>query len=69
VDDFEIFNALNAFAERGDGDSQEILDIVRDPVIVPNRVGMLSTGFKPDPDAVCNTRVKAGVVLDRLLTK
>ncbi len=69
VDDFEIFNALNVYAEEGDPDALEILDIVRDLVIVPNRGGMLSTSFMPDPAAVCNARVMAGEILDRLLAK
>ena len=69
VDDFEIFNTLQHYAEQGDPDAMEILDIVRSLVIVPNRGGMLSTSFMPDPAAVCNARVAAGEILDRLLTK
>ncbi len=69
VDDFEIFNTLQHYAEQGDRDALEILDIVRSLVIVPNRGGMLSTSFMPDPAAVCNARVAAGEILDRLLTK
>ena len=69
VDDFEVFNALQHYAEQGDRDALEILDIVRSLVIVPNRGGMLSTSFMPDPTAVCNARVAAGEILDRLLNK
>lgn len=69
VDDFEIFNALKPYAEQGDPDAREVLNIVRSLVIVPNLGGMLSTSFMPDPAAVCNARVAAGEVLDRLLTE
>ena len=47
----------------------EILDIVRSLVIEPNPGGMLSTSFMPDPAAVCNARVMAGEILDRLLAE
>jgi hypothetical protein len=30
---------------------------------------MLSTSFMPDPAAVCNARIAAGEILDRLITK
>jgi len=69
VDDFEIFNALKPYAEQGDPDAMEILDIVRSLVIEPNPGGMLSTSFMPDPAAVCNARVMAGEILDRLLAE
>ncbi len=67
VDDFEIFHALSAYAEQGERDAREILEIVRSLVILPNPGGMISTGFMPDPAAVSNARVKAGEILDRLL--
>jgi hypothetical protein len=69
VDDFEIFNALKPYADQGDPDAREILDIVNSLVIIPNPGGMLSTSFMPDPAAVCNARVMAGEILDRLLNK
>ena len=69
VDDYEIFNALNTYAEKGNEDAQEILDAVRSLVIVPNLGGMLSTSFMPDPDAVRATRIAAREILDRLMAK
>jgi len=69
VDDFEIFHALRTFADEGDVDAREILDVVRSLVIVPNAGGTFSTGFMADPAAVCNARVMAGEILDRLLNK
>jgi hypothetical protein len=69
VDDYEIFHALKPFAEQGERNAQEILEVVRSLVIVPNPGGMLSTSFMPDPDAVCHARVKAGEILDELLNQ
>jgi hypothetical protein len=66
VDDFEIFNALNKFAERGNPDAQEILDIVRSLVIKPHKSGMLSTSFMPNPSAIVKARNAAGELLDKL---
>jgi len=69
VDDYELFHALRPFADQGDQDAREILEVVRSLVIVPNPGGMLSTSFMPDPGAVCHARVMAGEILDRLLNK
>ena len=69
VDDFEIFNELDKFAKRGNRDAQEALDIVRSLVIKPHRCGMIASSFMPDPKAVCNARITAGQILDRLLKR
>jgi hypothetical protein len=69
VDDYEIFHALKPFAELGERDAREILEVVRSLVMVPNKGGMLSTSFVPDPDKICHARVMAGEILDRLLNK
>jgi hypothetical protein len=69
VDDFEIFHALNKFAEKGNQNAKEALNIIRSLVIKPHRGGVLSTSFMPDPNAVCKARVAAGETLDRLLAK
>jgi hypothetical protein len=69
VDDYEIFNALNKFAEEGNQDAKEALDMVKSLVITPHTGGVLSTSFMPDPDAVFTTRIIAGEVLDVLIKK
>ena len=67
VDDFEIFNALDEFAKKGNQDAKEALDLVRSLVIKPHTGGMLSTSFMPDPNAVSYSRILAGETLDRLI--
>ncbi len=67
VDDYEIFHALEEYERKGDANAREILNDIRDLVIVPNRGGMWATSFMPDPDAVSKARVTAGEVLDRLV--
>ncbi len=67
VDDFEIFFALNKFADEGNRAAQKALDKVRSMVIDPYPIGFISTSFMPDPDAVSEARVSAGELLDDLL--
>ena len=69
VDDYEIFHALDKFAEDGDKEAKEALDIVRSLVIQPHTGGMISTSFLPDPEAVRHARIIAGETLDRLIKK
>ncbi|MFC2113671.1 glycoside hydrolase domain-containing protein, partial [Bacteroidota bacterium] len=69
VDDYEIFHALNRYAEEGNSDAKKALDRVRSLVVTPHRRGFYATKVMPDPIAVSEARVSAGEVLDRLLGK
>ena len=67
VDDYEIFNALQSFAENGNRDAQEVLEVVRSLVIKPHYGGVRSTSFMPLPLEVSKARIAAGEMLDRLM--
>ena len=69
VDDYEVFFALDRLAKNGSSRAAEMLDRVRSLVSMPNRGGRYSTDIMPDPDAVVRTRVDAGQLLDRLLSR
>ena len=69
VDDYEIFFALNKFAETGNRDAQKALDKVRSLVKTPHRSASLSTRIMPNPLAIIEARIAAGEVLDRLLSR
>jgi hypothetical protein len=69
VDDYEIFHALEDYEKQGNAEAREILNAIRNLVIVPNRGGMWATSFMPDPEAIADARVTAGEILDRLMAK
>jgi len=67
VEDYEVFQALEAYAADGNEAAQQALARVRELVHVPNRGGRYSTDVMPDPDAVWAARRAAGETLDRLM--
>jgi hypothetical protein len=66
IDDYEIFHALNSYAEAGNSEAKQALDRVRALIVAPHRAGVMSTSIIRDPAAIVETRIAAGEVLDRL---
>ena len=66
IDDYEIFHALNTYAEAGNFEAKQALDRVRALIVAPHRAGVMSTSIIRDPAAIVEARIAAGEVLDRL---